>query len=78
MSRFKTIRHPSLSEAEKQQILSRLIGLKDYLNQCSTNLRIGCDDYRLIDKLGQSIMETGGTIAASRYWYEDRHKNDQG
>lgn len=77
MSRFKTMRYPSLSEAEKQQILSRLIGLKDYLNHCSTHLQIGCDDYRLIDKLGQSIMETGETIAASRYWLQDGRKNAQ-
>nr|WP_029924477.1 hypothetical protein [Ochrobactrum sp. UNC390CL2Tsu3S39] len=68
MSRFKTVRNPALTEAEKQQILSRLIALKELMNGCTANLEIGCEDYKLLDHLGREVMTAGETIAKSRFW----------
>lgn len=68
MSRYKTIRNPALTEAQKQQLLSRLIALKDLMNSCTTNLEIGSEDYELLQRLGREIMSAGETIAKSRFW----------
>lgn len=68
MSRFKTIRNPALTEAEKQQILSRLIALKDLMNSYAAHLEISSEDYDLLDRLGREIMTAGETIAKSRFW----------
>ncbi|KAB2792557.1 hypothetical protein F9K96_05280 [Brucella anthropi] len=73
MSRFKTVRNPALTEAEKQQILSRLIELKSYLNGCSAHLEIGSEDYDLLQRLGREIMSAGETIAKSEYWGKEAH-----
>lgn len=73
MSRYKSIRNPELTEAEKQQILSRLIELKSYLNGCSARLEIGSEDYDLLQRLGREIMSAGETIAKSEYWGKTSH-----
>jgi len=74
MLRFKTIRNPALTEAEKQQILSRIIALKEVLNGCSMHLEIGCEDYQLVQHLGKEIMDAGQTIAKSPFWGTVAHK----
>nr|WP_278520762.1 hypothetical protein [Brucella anthropi] len=73
MSRFKTVRNPALTEAEKQQILSRIIALKEVLNGCSAHLEIGCEDYDLLQRLGREIVSAGETIAKSPYWGKTAH-----
>ena len=67
MSRFKTVRNPALTEAEKQQILSRLIALKELMNGCTAHLEIGSEDYDLLQRLGREI------IAKSEYWGKEAH-----
>ena len=74
MSRFKTIRNPALTEAEKQQLLSRMIALKELMNSCLTNLEIGSEDYKLLDRLGREVMSAGETIEKSRFWGKDYHR----
>ncbi len=74
MSRFKTIRKPALTEAEKQQLLSRMIALKELMNSCLTNLEIGSEDYKLLDRLGREVMTAGETISKSSYWGNEAHR----
>lgn len=74
MSRFKTMRHPALTEAEKEQILSRLIGLKELMSGCSTHLEIGCEDYEILHRLGRELMTAGETISKSSYWGRTAHR----
>lgn len=73
MSRFKTVRNPALTEAEKQQILSRLIALKELMNGCTANLEIGCEDYKLLERLGREVMTAGEQISKSGYWGKEAH-----
>lgn len=73
MSRFKSARNPALTEAEKQQFLSRLIALKELMNGYSAHLEIGCDDYKLLERLGREVMSAGETISKSGYWGKSAH-----
>lgn len=74
MSRFKSARNPALTEAEKQQILSRIIELKSYMNGCSAHLEIGCEDYEILHRLGRELMTAGEHISKSVYWEKDAHR----
>lgn len=74
MSRFKSARNPALTEAEKQQILKKIIDLKSLLNGYSTNLVIGSEDYRTVDRLGRDIMSAGETISQSPFFGQDMHR----
>jgi hypothetical protein len=74
MSRFKSQRFPALSEAEKQQLLSRLIALRDVMNGYSTHLNIGCEDYQMLDRLGREIMHAGEYIAKSPFWGKEMNR----
>nr|WP_313372613.1 hypothetical protein [Brucella intermedia] len=68
MSRYKSIRNPALTEDQKQQLLSRLIALKEVMTSCTTVLEINSEDYKLLDRLSREVMHAGETIAKSRFW----------